>query len=770
VEFTPSLSKIELHFRTLDLLLLATSNSVPTGAQFGRYSVDLNSGELLRSGVRVPIQGQPFQVLRLLLQEEGRVVTREALRKALWPEDTFVDFELGVNTAVKKLRQALEDSAEHPQFIETLPKFGYRFLVPVEWLTDEGGNRALLDILPIPSLDLKPVPPPIAPKRRWKLKSVLALTASAILVSALFFSNANAYKRLGMLLRHVVTGNHPEPRPALHQRRLTANPENMPVSSSVLSPDGKYLAYTDASGFYLRQIDGGETHAVPLPRGFHALPQSWFPDSVHLVVSWVEDSKSPPSLWKISVMGGTPHKLADEGTFASVSPDGSKIAFLAGMWNNQGIWLMQSDGNGARKIVDSGKHHFGAATWAPDGNRFAYVREIDNYGSDRANRQIEVYGLTNGRTEVILSEPRLGSELAWINTGCLIYSLQEDQPNQGDFNLWEVKVDPRTGLLSGSPTRITSDGGPSPRISVAVDGKRMALLRRLFQADVYLSELNAQADRLSTPRRLTLDERQDFPTSWTPDSKAVLFTSDRDGPYHIFKQHIDQTQPEVLVGGSNNLGAPRLTPDGSSVLYAKLGDPSGIASLMRVPLSGGPSEFVLEIRGFTDYQCAKLPSTLCIYGQIEPKTEYHRFFTFDPNAGKPTEIFAAKIKVEEGPNNWGLSPDGKYLVTSKPQSHRLRILRLADGTIRYIPVSGLGIVINMDWAADSKSVWVGGFMRRDSWDKRAGLLNVDLTGRTRVMLEKANPMILYAVPSRDGHRLALIGYTESSNVTLLENF
>ena len=83
-----------------------------------------------------PFTDQPLQVLRLLLQAEGKVVTREQLRAALWPRDTFVDFEHGVNTAVKKLRQALEDSAEHPKFVETLPKIGYRFIAPVQWVPD----------------------------------------------------------------------------------------------------------------------------------------------------------------------------------------------------------------------------------------------------------------------------------------------------------------------------------------------------------------------------------------------------------------------------------------------------------------------------------------------------------------------------------------------------------------------------------------------------------------------------------------------------------
>ena len=102
-------------------------------ARFDVYEADVTSGELLRSGTLVPIQEQPFHILRLLMESAGHVVTRDEIRAALWPEDTFVDFEHGVNTAVRKLRQALEDSVEDPRFVETLPKIGYRFMVPVVW-------------------------------------------------------------------------------------------------------------------------------------------------------------------------------------------------------------------------------------------------------------------------------------------------------------------------------------------------------------------------------------------------------------------------------------------------------------------------------------------------------------------------------------------------------------------------------------------------------------------------------------------------------------
>jgi DNA-binding winged helix-turn-helix (wHTH) protein len=89
-------------------------------------------GELYRAGVRVRLQEQPFRVLAALLERPGDLITREELRLRLWPEDTFVDFERGLNTAVKKLRQALQDDARNPRFVETLPRRGYRFLAPVQ--------------------------------------------------------------------------------------------------------------------------------------------------------------------------------------------------------------------------------------------------------------------------------------------------------------------------------------------------------------------------------------------------------------------------------------------------------------------------------------------------------------------------------------------------------------------------------------------------------------------------------------------------------------
>jgi Tol biopolymer transport system component/DNA-binding winged helix-turn-helix (wHTH) protein len=757
---------------------VATSSPSSASASFDQFRVDFTSGELIRSGVRVSIQGQPLHVLRLLLEAEGKVVTREELRQALWPEDTFVDFELGVNTAVKKLRQALEDSAAHPKFIETLPRYGYRFSVPVEWVTDSNAKSAFPLVEPIAPLEhAPPVRRPSPVTQRWKLKAMLSLAALAALALLVGLSNENSYvsrTRLGKRLRDNVLPPH-----RVSERPLTANPDDVPVTSSAISPDGKYLAFTDKTGFYLRQIDGGETHIVPLPKGFDALAESWFPDSTHLVVSWVEDPKKPSSLWEISIMGGTPRKLADEGQAARVSPDGSKIAFLSGKFDQSEIWLMQADGGEAKKVVRADEADFSPVAWAPDGRGLAYVRTT--YLSHSLETKIEIADIGSGQTEIVLSKPGLGPALSWTQAGRLIYSLQEPVPNRNDFNLWWVQLDSRTGRPLGPSTRVTRDRGLAAGLSASKDGKLLAFRRFALQNDVYVAELEAGGKRMGTSRRLTLDERQDYPYSWTPDSKAVFFASDRDGVFHIFKQAIDQTQPELVVGGNDDVALPRLSPDGSALLYLvmpKPGESSHNVRIMRMPLTGGPSQFVLQAPLMWNQQCARLSSTLCIYSWTGPNQE--SFFSFDPTNGT-RKLLAT---VEGGPLNWTLSPDGKYLAMVKrgfqtdfgmvQTDSGIQILSIADSSKRTIPVPGWAGITTVDWAADGKSLWTGAFHTKQGW-RFAGLetftlLNIDLNGRMTATLSKDNVSFYWAISSPDGHRLALATATDSSNVWLLQNF
>jgi DNA-binding winged helix-turn-helix (wHTH) protein len=121
---------------------LPQTNQAGRIVRFGMFEVDLAAGELRKSGARVRLQEQPFQVLAYLLQHPGEIVTREELRQKLWPADTFVDFDHSLNTAVNKVREALGDSASSPRYLETVARRGYRFLAQIEFVRTGPKNGA----------------------------------------------------------------------------------------------------------------------------------------------------------------------------------------------------------------------------------------------------------------------------------------------------------------------------------------------------------------------------------------------------------------------------------------------------------------------------------------------------------------------------------------------------------------------------------------------------------------------------------------------------
>jgi cholera toxin transcriptional activator len=141
---------------------MSSGAKAPISAQrfrFGIYEADARTGELLRDGIKVKLQEQPFQVLLTMLERPGEVITREELRERLWPADTFVDFDHGLNTAINKLREALRDSAANPRFIETRAKRGYRFIAPVQVIVNGAASaeKPVLEPLPTALPDLPQV-------------------------------------------------------------------------------------------------------------------------------------------------------------------------------------------------------------------------------------------------------------------------------------------------------------------------------------------------------------------------------------------------------------------------------------------------------------------------------------------------------------------------------------------------------------------------------------------------------------------------------------
>src|SRR5262249_4651823 len=205
---------------------------------FGPFTVDLHTHEVRKDGIRIRLVGQPFDILAVLLSRPGELVTREELRMRLWPGDTFVDFDHGLNAAVNKLREALGDSAESPRFVETLPRRGYRFIVAVE----------RLGILSVPgTAEAHPMPVANGSPRRETISAAtdagqqrrgeiwLSPIAAAVVLLLLFAAVAVKTKNGGSR-----EARADSPAAGLRIRPFTGVEQD--AAQPAFSPDGKYLA------------------------------------------------------------------------------------------------------------------------------------------------------------------------------------------------------------------------------------------------------------------------------------------------------------------------------------------------------------------------------------------------------------------------------------------------------------------------------------------------------------------------------------------------
>ncbi len=625
---------------------------------------------------------------------------------------------------------------------------------------------------------LSPAAIPEAPmrvrrKRRWLL---LAGTLAVVAIGA----------SITLLATRRTTLAPPE----MKQRRLTANPAENSVNLGAISPDGKYLAYSDQRGMHLKLIQTGEIINLPQPQGRAPnlqswWPNGWFPDSTKFVAACI-DRSGFRSAWVFSVGGGPPRKLRDNAAPFSVSPDGTLIAFGTGtaFLHYREIYLMGSQGEEPHRFISGSENEaFFWSAWSPDGRRIAYVK----YRREAGKLQccIESRELGGGQVTTVVCDPRLcdvNIKCLWLPRDRLVYTMSETGPNPELSALWEIGLGLGTGEPAGKARLIANwPGFRIGGISGTSDGKQLAITRGPRQADVSVAELVPRDLALKDLHRLTLDESNDYPGRWMPDGKTVLFYSDRNGTWGIYKQALDQETAEPVVTGPDYKEKPVLSPDGSWILYLSGGGPvprAGSVSvsvhrrIMRVPTSGGPPQQAIEGVRISGLACAQSPASLCVLSEMTPDGWEVVFSAFDPVRGKGEELTRVNLgesgyKYRYG---WDLSRDGAYvaLAQTQEQEGRLRILPLTGGQVREVNVKGWSSLSNLFWAADGRGMFVSNGVQGFPGQR---LLYIDLEGHARVLWQDAQTAWQFGgVPSPDGRHLALLTFSGDSNVWMLENF
>jgi DNA-binding winged helix-turn-helix (wHTH) protein/Tol biopolymer transport system component len=529
--------------------------------KFGLFEADLDQGSLSRQGLPVRLQEQPFRILALLLEARGEILTREDLRKNLWPDGTFVDFDGSLNTALMKLRVALNDNAENPIFIETLPRKGYRFIAPIEVARVETAAVTTAVRIEGEGRDLQG-------------QAVALQEAVRIEKSSLERSTHHIDRRMGprwweagLILAGIVALLTYEmwPRPApqvLAVRQLTHTGQVDPWGKLVTDGSRIYFVVRDVMGWNLMQtsVEGGNTQRTPTPfdntRIFDLSP-----DNSQFLIGQLTHRGEATPLWLWPVQGGAPRRLGEIMAEEAVwSPTGNEIAYIDGeriritsaegnsnreiahfhpaphslVWSPDGkglrftqmepsqgtdsMWEIALDGSSPRRVLPEGEHgpHEGSGTWLVGGKYFAFSSGVDLRASLAVDTQASLWlmeerrGLLSNRSGVpiqLTNGPIAFDHPTAMPRGTRVFAIG----SQNEYQL--LRIDPKTS----SRTALLTDSGATD-MDFSLDGKWVVYTAR-ENGTLWKSRLDG-----SGKLQLTTKATGAFAPHWSPDQKQVLFT------------------------------------------------------------------------------------------------------------------------------------------------------------------------------------------------------------------------------------------------------
>ena len=604
-------------------------------------------------------------------------------------------------------------------------------------------------------------------RHRWKATA----TAFASLATA------------GAALAAWTFAHRSEPSPELKQQRLTANAASLPVLDAAISPDGKYLGFTDREGIHLQTVETGEIRDVMLlPEMPRISAQwafgSWYPDSLRFVAS-VSIAGKPETVWSVPVSGQSPEKLAEVDALtgvASVSPDGSHIAFAAqhSAVGAAELWVMGPRGESPHRILtaENGSGFWGI-TWSPAGNRLAYMHlRPDSRRSEALSVTIQTCDLSGANQTTVVREDTI-SAFAWVPPNRLIYSRSTQRGSARTGDLWELTVDGRDGTPQGAPSRRTDWSGFSiKRMNATADGKRLAFVRRAHHSSIFVGELADNGNRVLHSRRLLDDDHINIALAWTPDSREVIFSSQHAATRQIFRQALRPGSiPQQLTSSPvTSYYVARLTPDGRSVLLE--GEPSrlGPMGIYRAAVTGGVPQLLFPVDGLTQFWCSNKAVGLCVTGGIADGRNELVISSFDPGKAGPKEVLHIPVEPRTDARvgwdySWELSPDGAWIAMLKRYTNRIRLIPLSGGPEKSVTVAGYPELMNLDWSVDSQSFYVS------TYGPAGGtMLHIDLLGTAQSIWTQPDAVYLSGFPSPDARHLAITSESADANVWMFGNF
>ena len=696
--------------------------------RFGKFEVNLRTGELRKQGHRIRIQPQPVKILALLLERPGELVTRDELRNRLWPGELYVDFELGLNRSINKLRRALLDDASSPIYIETLSTRGYRFIAPVQ--ADSLSPEFAPETPPHKSFEAPH--PPVSERKRRLLLSTGALILLCLLLIGVWRPFHNPA---------LATPTDPSFRPV-----PLVTFANGSQWHPAFSPDGARIAYSwqAADGWYLEVKDvGTDTHLriTQHPADFPPGP-AWSPDGRQIAFARAGDSAEDRGIFVISSIGGPEKKLHSLALWhvpqriVTWSPDGRWIAFADEVHGDASIPTDRRPPNAIYLISPltlethqltyppSGDFGDAAPTFSPDGSTIAFIRT-------KADSHDEIYTIPaqGGTPRRLVTEGLWTNGLAWTADG---KSIVFDRSLAGGFRLWRVSA---TGDNS-RPLDIPSKG--QTFLEPTLWRNRLAF--EAHELSLTIAQIPMHRSRPAMPSTPVASTRTEQAGRYSPDGKHIAFLSDRTGADELWMSRSDGTNAVQLTHfgvplvdlcwhpGGNLIAISTfsgkvyaVSPETQTPQLVYVGLPFTDEHAQNIAFSrNGDSLYVLSQPGIGDsYDLLKMPSTggtpqKILSGRLSKFSEsFDGKMLFYSRADglwtRPVEGGAEKF-LAPASSLWDVNHDGIYILSDSSSIERYSLDGKRLGTAARL--GHFAVIPPMSISPDTRSVLFGYEKRR----------------------------------------------------------
>lgn len=677
--------------------------------RFGLFEVDFVTGKVSRQGVRVKLQEQPFRILSLLLLQYGEIVSREQLRQALWPQGTHVNFEGSLNAALKKLRAALQDDAENPRFIETVPRQGYRFLAPVHVINgdappvspdrfntpDKGEKSIEVRLRMHPEFS-----PELVSESEWdrqRAERTQRWFDSMLLTVAILFGS--------WFLFFIV---YPVPRPSVQRMTRIVNADRIDEWGGIVS-DGTRIFFLERDAGRLRlmqtSVEGGNAEVMAAPFENTRL-FAISPDHSQFLIGQFTRREDEMPLWLWPVQGGEPRRLGQAtGRDPAWSPDGTQIVFVHG----QNLYSIHRDGTQVRQLV----HIDGdprAPAWSPDGENIRFTVDQGEYGTP------SIWQMTadGDRARPLIpsgTQPSDQSVGNWTADGrYFLFSGCE----QYECNLWAMR-DAWSWFRRSNHGPFPLTSGPD-FLHVAIPtqaGSRIFAFS--FRSRRELEKFDPQTMRTSMLRLDTLTQE----ASVSPDGQMVVYSNRPDSS--LWRSNTDGSQRLRLTSSPLGALSPRWSPKGEQILFTGVRNDQP-RQIYLLSSDGGALRPVLP-KGWEGVTADWSPDGYRIVVnmrnlKIHP---YYALFTLEPTTAIWKELPDSKDFSEP---RW--SPDGRYIAALDSSNHHLMLFDVQRG--KWDPIASGGLIEAPHWSPDSSSIYF-----QDQLDDQESIFRADLATR-RVQL------------------------------------